>query len=275
MSLPVPSFAGFIQEPEAVGRPKSILLYGTHGTRKSSTCGSLALVEGFNKILYIDIDQGAEVLMSQPAIRAKVQDGTIQVLPISSLDPQAFVKINAVIDEITSKDFGYDAVILDTLDVAQDVAEKHFKAMHANSATSGKKDGFAIWGDLGVWTDEIVRRLHESPFFMGVITAHSKEQTLESGAHRILPRLSGSSKDAIGGIPSIVAYLEYQQHPETGETHLIANVAESDVVISKNRYNLPPMIADPTMPKLFEMIAKATAAEPDAKAEAVAELKAA
>lgn len=270
MSLPVPKFAAGIQAPAEVGRPKSILLYGTHGTRKSSISGSLALVEGFNKILFIDIDQGAEVLMSNPATRAKVQDGTIQVLPISSLDPQALVKLDAVIDEITSQDFGYDAVILDTLDVAQDVKEKALKHIHKDS-----KNTFAIFGELGIWTDETVRKLHESPYFMGVITCHSKEQTLESGAHRILPRLSGSSKDAIGGIPSLVAYLEYQQHPETGEVHLVANVGESNVVISKNRYSLPSMIVDPDMPKLFEMIAKATDAQPGAKAEAVAELKAA
>lgn len=272
MSLPTPSFASFIQAPQEVGRPKSILLYGQHGTRKSSISGSLALVDGFKKILYIDIDQGAEVLMSRPETAAKVKDGTIQVLPISSLDPSAFAKLNSVIEEVTQNDFGYDAVILDTLDVAQDVAEKHFKAVYANSSSSGKKDGFAIWGDLGVWTDEIVRSLHESPNFMAIITAHAKEQTLESGAHRILPRLSGSSKDAIGGIPSIVAYLEYQGHPETGETHLVASVAESDVVISKNRYNLPPLIVDPDMPHLFDLISKSISHDeaPAAKLKAAA-----
>ena len=265
-ALPVPSFASFIQPPKEVGKPKSILLYGTHGTRKTSICGSLALVEGFNKILYIDIDQGAEVLMSNPATRAKVEDGTIQVLPISSLDPQALQKIDAVIDEITSKDFGYDAVVLDTLDVAQDTAEKVIKKRY-----EGTKNTFGVFGDLGVWTDEAARKLHECPYFMGVVTCHSKEQTLESGAHRILPRLSGSSKDAIGGIPSIVLFLEYQQNPETGETHLVAHAGESEVVISKNRYSLPPMIVDPDMPKLFKMIEASIAsgnAQPEAEKKA-------
>lgn len=253
-SLPKPSFAAFLQQPEQVSRPKSILLYGTHGTRKTSIAGSIALTPGFNKTLFIDVDNGAEVLMSNPATRAKIKDGSLEILQVSSLDPQALIKINSVVEEVTNTDFGYDAVILDTLDVAQDVAEKHYKAMYSNASQSGKKDGFAIWGDLGVWTDEIVRRLHECQHLMSIVTCHSKEQTLESGAHRILPRLSGSSKDAIGGIPSIVAYLEYQADPETGETHLVARVAESDVVISKNRYSLPPFIIDPTMPKLFELI---------------------
>lgn len=251
-SLPVPTFADFIQAPTEVGKPKSILLYGTHGTRKTSICGSLALVEDFKKILFIDIDQGAEVLMSNPKTRAKVDDGTIQVLPISSLDPAAFAKLNAVISEICANDFGYDAVILDTLDVAQDVAEKHFKALHSGD----KKNTFAVYGDLGVWTDEAVRKLHESSFFTAVITCHAKEQTLESGAHRILPRLSGSSKDAIGGIPSIVGFLEYQTDTETNKTHLVARVSESDVVISKNRYDLDPFLIDPDMPMLFGMIAE-------------------
>lgn len=255
MSLPIPSFASFIQPPEQVGRPKSILLYATHGCRKTSIAGSIVLTPGFKKALFIDIDNGAEVLMSNPDTRKAVMDGRLEVLQISSLDDDAFIKIGSVIDEITRIDFGYDAVILDTLDVAQDVAEKVIKKRYADS-----KNTFGVYGDLGVWTDEVVRKLHECPHFMSIITCHSKEQTLESGAHRILPRLSGSSKDAIGGIPSIVAYLEYQTDPDTAETHLVARVAESDVVISKNRYNLPPFLVDPDMPSLFAMIATATAA---------------
>lgn len=257
-ALPKPSFAAFLQQPEEIGRPKSILLYGTHGTRKTSIAGSIIKTPGFNKVLFIDIDNGAEVLMNDPSVAKAVREGRLEVLQVSSLDKDAFAKIGAVVDEITTTNFGYDAVILDTLDVAQDVAEKHFKAIYANAASSGKKDGFAIWGELGVWTDEIVRRLHECPHLTAIITCHSKEQTLESGAHRILPRLSGSSKDAIGGIPSIVAYLEYQADPETNETHLVAHVAESEVVISKNRYSLPPFIIDPTMPMIFDLIADKT-----------------
>lgn len=264
MSLPTPSFASFIQPPDEVGRPKSILLYGTHGTRKTSIAGSIIKTPGFKKVLYIDIDNGTEVLMSDPEIKKAVFAERLQVLPISSLDPDAFAKIGSVVEEITNTNFGYDAVVFDTLDVAQDVAEKHFKKLHKDS-----NNKFAVYGDLGVWTDEIVRRLHESQFFMSIVTCHSKEQTLESGAHRILPRLSGSSKDAIGGIPSIVAYLEYQSDPESGEVHLVARVAESDVVISKNRYSLPPFLIDPDMPSLFEQIKGATESA-TAEAEAAA-----
>ncbi|QIK64612.1 AAA family ATPase [Leucobacter viscericola] len=198
-----------MQPPEEVGRPKSILLYGTHGTRKTSIAGSIIKAPGFKKVLFIDIDNGAEVLMNDPVIKEAIVEGRLQILQVSSLDGDAFVKINAVVDEITKTDFGYDAVILDTLDVAQDVAEKVIKKKY-----EGSKNTFGVFGDLGIWTDEIVRKLHESKHFMSIVTCHSKEQTLESGAHRILPRLSGSSKDAIGGIPSIVAYSSTRQIPK-------------------------------------------------------------
>lgn len=250
--LPTPKWASALQTPKEVKLPKSILLYGMPGTRKTSVSASIGQVPKFGKILFIDIDQGAEVLAQREEF------ANVNVLTINSLESGAFAKLNAVIEDITTIDYGYSAVVLDTLDVAQDVAEKHFKAKYASSSTSGKKDGFAIWGDLGEWTDEIVRKLHNSTFFTAVITAHAKEQTSESGAYRILPKLSGSSKDAIAAIPSIVGYLEHTSHPETGERHMVATVGESEKLVTKNRYGLPNQIIDLTLPSLYALIEKNT-----------------
>ena len=253
-TLPRPSFASAFQAPKDVARPKSIFLYGTHGTRKTSIAASISLVPGFDKVLLIDVDNGAEALMNRPELRERVEGGNIDVLQISSLDESAKDKVYHAIKEVCDTDFGYDAVILDTLDVAQDAAEKDIKKQYA-----GTKNTFGVFGDLGIWTDEVTRMLHECPHLTGITTCHSKEQTAESGAHRILPRLSGSSKDAIGGTPSIVAYLEWQQDPETGEQHLVANVGESSTIISKNRYGLPNQLIDPDMPMIYSLITQATA----------------
>jgi hypothetical protein len=253
---PKPAWASAFQTIEEVGDPKSIFLYGTHGTRKTTIASSIYKVEGINRVLHIDIDQGAEALATDPVIRAAIKDGSYNVLPINSLEPNAKVKLDAIIEDVTTTDYGYDAVILDTLDVAQDVAEEVFEAMYATSGKGGKRDGFAVYGDLGVWTDKIVRKLHNCPFFVGVITAHEKENTAEDGTSRIQPRLSGSSKDAIGGIPSVVARLAFRTHPETGERALIATLGEDEKLITKQRYRdaLPQHMRDITLPDLYERI---------------------
>lgn len=252
-TLPKPAWANAFQTATTVGKPKSILLYGTHGTRKTSIASSIAKVAGFERVLHIDIDNGTEVLGNDEDIVKRIKDGSYNVLSINPLEVDAKKKFDAVIDDITTVDYGYDAVILDTLDIAQDVAEKFIKRLHEGDA---KKNTFAIFGELGIWTDELVRKLHDSQFFTAVITAHEKEVTQEDGTVRVVPRLSGSSKDAIGGIPSIVAHLGWSAHPETGDLHLVASVGESSRYISKNRYNLPAQILDTNMVDLYERIEK-------------------
>ena len=250
-TLPKPAWASAFQTAITVAKPKSILLYGTHGTRKTSIASSIAKVAGFKRVLHIDIDNGTEVLGNDEGIVKRIQDGSYNVLSINPLEPGAKKKFDAVIDDITTIDYGYDAVILDTLDIAQDVAEKAIKRIH-----EGSKNTFAVYGDLGIWTDETVRKLHDSPFFTSIITAHEKEVTLDDGSVRVVPRLSGSSKDAIGGIPSIVAHLGWEAHPETGDLHLVSTVGESSRYISKNRYNLPSQILDTDMIDLYSRIEK-------------------
>lgn len=247
--LPRPKWAGAITTPKQDALPKSIYLHGSPGSRKTSTAASIALVPKVGeRVLLIDVDFGSEVLAQNPLYNE------IEILQIDPLEANAFNKLNAVIEDITTTDYGYTAVILDPLSIAQDVAEKHFKALYATAGKGGQQDGFKIWGELGVWTDEIVRRLHTCPYFTAIVTCHSTESKAESGAHRILPKLSGSSKEAIASIPSIVMHLGFQNHPETGERHSIATLGDDDVIQSKNRYGLPPKAIDLDMPKLYSLI---------------------
>jgi hypothetical protein len=242
-------------------KPKSILIYAKHGTRKTSLSGDIINVPGFNRVLHIDIDNGTEVLFRRPDIAPHIwhpeknPTGTYFIQSIRSLEANAKAKLDAIIDDITTTDYGYDAVILDTLDVSQDVAEKVFEGQFATSGKGGKRDGFAVYGALGIWTDEIVRKLHESPFFTAIITAHEKENTSEEGVVTVTPRLSGSSKDAIGGIPSIVAHLAWVANPSDPEDmRLLATVGEHDRYITKNRFDLPRQILDFNLPSLYKQI---------------------
>lgn len=254
---PAPVWANSFQSIEEVGDPKSIFLYGTHGTRKTSIASSIYKVPGINRVLHIDIDQGAETLATDPIIKAAIKDGSYNVLPINSLESHAKANIERVITDVFTTDYGYDAVILDTLDVSQDVAEEVFEAKYATASKKGERDGFAVYREIGSWTDKYVRMLHNAPHFVGVITAHEKENTDEdTGFTKVQPRLSGSSKDAIGGIPSVVMRLQWQNHPSTGERALIATLGEDEKLITKQRYRdlLPRQMRDITLPDLYARI---------------------
>lgn len=246
--LPKPAWASAVTTAEKLGPPQSIFLYGLPGTRKTSSAASIAKVSGFSKVLFIDVDNGTAVLSTEP------EYANVEIVKIDPLDPNALAKIDGIVSDVAQNDYGYDAVVFDTLSVGQDVAEAALKAKYATAGKNGKPDGFAVYGDLGVWTDHLVRKLHNAPHFTGIITCHSTEKRDEAGNLAINPKLSGSSKESIGSIPDLVAHLSFARHPETNEKHLVATVGETPGLISKNRYRLDDVIVDFTLPRLYSLI---------------------
>lgn len=242
-----------IQTPKDVSLPKSVMIYGLPGTRKTTIAATIAQVPGIKRVLFIDVDSGTEVLAR------KKEFENVQIIQISALAEDAELKLTTIINDLCATDLGFDAVVFDALDIGQDIAERSAEALYASSGKGGTRDGFGVYRYVGEWTDRIVRQLHECPFFVAIITCHSTEKVLESGATRILPRLSGSSKDTIGGIPSIVAYLEFRADPE-GNRRLLASVGEQDSMLTKNRFNLGDYIPELTMPELYRRIESANAA---------------
>ncbi len=267
--MPLPSFASAFTPAAQVGPPKSILLYGDTGTRKTSMVGELVKAGLFHKVLFIDIDNGSEVLFNDPEVYAAVEDGRITILPIDALAPDAFQKVDSAILEVAGvyrdpasnklyphpdiPDYGYDLVVLDTLNIAQDVAANHFIATTFSEKT-GKPDGLAAWGRIGIWTDQIARLLHNTSRFVGIIAMHPREVEGKTGITKIKPKLSGGAKDTIATIPSVVAYLGYEKNPETNTVELTATLGQSELYDSKNRYKLPNKVHDFSLVKMYQMI---------------------
>ena len=267
-ALPVPSFASNFTQVLDVGPPKSFLLYGDTGTRKTTMVGELVASGRFKHALVFDIDNGTEAFASDPAIMAAVHDGRITISPIdSALDPEAFQKIDAQILEVCGAyrdhlgvinpnpnipDFGYDLVLLDTVNLAQTVAIKHFQATTFN--TKGQPDTLAAWGKVGIWTDEIARLLHNTKRFTGAMVMHPMTVEDKAGGIKIKPKLGGGMKDTMSTIPSLVAYLAFEKHPDTGVESLVATLGESTLYDSKNRYRLPSKMYDFNLTNLYKQI---------------------
>lgn len=260
MNMPMPSFAAALSKPKEIGSPKSIMLYGAPGTRKTTLTAELIKRPGVQRILFIDIDNGTEALVGDPEVSAALQDGRIQVLAIDSLNDgvaaapgsSAFDQVNFVIQEVANTALGYDFVVLDTLNLMQEVAIKHFLSTTTNS--SGKLDSRAAWGEVSKWTDSMARMLHNSPHTTGVFIMHEKNQTEETGKISIVPKLSGGAKDSIASIPSIVVHLDFEAVGDEGGVKLVASLGDSERFVSKNRYRLPARIEDFSLLKMYELI---------------------
>lgn len=276
-ALPKASFASKKTEPQSIGPCKSVLLYGDTHTFKTTMFGELVRDGFYNKALWLDLDNGSEALASDDDIKAALEDGRIELYAIDPFSPTAKAEIENYILEAAGMwrdpqgnllpnpnipDFGYDLLVIDTVNLMGEVAIKWFLANTYND--KGQLDTRGAWGKFAVWMDEMIRLIHNSKRFAGGFIMHAKSDEENTGAIKIKPKMQGSFKDSIASIPSIVAYLDHQKSPETGETVLTATVGESELYESKNRYRLPPKIYGFNLSKVYETIPnnKTTAASP-------------
>lgn len=268
-ALPRPSFHKVRKPGDApkvvIGPPLSFLMYGDTGTQKTLSIGQ-AIRDGFyNRAVYLNLDKSLEIWATDPAILAAVEDERIIVEDIDQFDPNARMRIESIILELTGMwrradgvilvnpnlpNFGVDLLAIDTVNLMHEIALKDFMATTYNAAGT-KLDGLAAYGRVAVWMDEMIRLIHNSQRLTGAFVAHAKTVEDVTGANKIKPKLSGSFKDSFATIPSIVAYLDQEKHPESGKVVLTATVGSSDLCDSKNRYSLPDKIYDFNLSRLL------------------------
>lgn len=217
--------------------PKSFLIYGPHGTRKTSFAKSLADVKNadgtfrFPKILFIDVDDGTEVI-------EKSYQGRIDIVAVRTAG-----QIRAITEDLKRTDLGYDAVVWDTVDYAQDLIEAEL--------TESTTNGWERWDNILAWTTGLLRTLHANPSYLGVSIAHSETKKAKTGEVREIPKLSGKSSREVGSVPSTVLYTEFDDEGEH-----ITWLGGSNKLDAKNRYGLPNSGKDLNFVKLFNLIDK-------------------
>ena len=233
-NFPELSFAKFIHKAEALNAPKSILLFADAGRGKTWLASSSAEVESMGPVLLLDAEGGASAIARDWK--------NVDVLNITT--HQQFV---SVVEDLLNKPHKYKTVIVDTIGVVMDRAEKYFGEKPEN-----QNNKFGRWGDLKNWANEVFRALHVAPF-TSIIIAHALDDKDENtGAVKTTAMLPGSFKSTLPGIPDIVGYLTVEE--VEGQPQRVLIVAPSNRLITKNRFGLPAKIYQPSMKKIMGLI---------------------
>lgn len=272
MQFPVPAWAAAFSHPDDVGPPKSILMYGKTGTRKTTMYAELVAYGALKRGLIIDIDNGTETLANDPVIRQAIQDGRLSILPINSLDQNAFIQMETVLLDVLGMtrepnpiyaqgnlipdprkpDLGFDLVVFDTLNIAQTIAVDYY--LKTTFTEKGKRDTLAAWGLVGTWTMGFARALQNTNRFVGGLPMHPMSDSENTGKVTIKPKLQGGAKDSIATVPSMAIYLDFERTGNGDEVVLVGYVGESDKYETKNRYRLPPKIMNFNLLRLWQAI---------------------
>src|SRR5690554_3658269 len=119
MANPLDAFKAHMVKPSERNTPNFIMLYGLPGSGKTWLAGSVCEVPGIRKVLLIDTED------STTGALYGFDDEAIDIIPVSTHEGLESV-LDAVIEASESDDFEYDAVIIDTFDVAFERALEYY-----------------------------------------------------------------------------------------------------------------------------------------------------
>lgn len=232
--FPALPFEAHIKKAEALNTPKTIMIYGDPKRGKSWFAASAAELKELSPVLVIDTEGGSS------AIARDWKD--VDVIQIDSHE-----KFQATISALTNQPHKYKTVIVDTLGVAMDRAEKAFGEKPEN-----KNNKFGRWGDLKNWTNDFIRAFHGAPFLSIIVTHAQDEKDENTGAVKTIPMLPGSSKGTLPAIPDIIGYMTSEK-TEDGIQRVLY-LQSSDRFVTGNRFGLPAKMYAPSIKKIIDEI---------------------
>lgn len=230
-------FEAGIKKAAQLNRPNSILVYGDPKRGKSWFAASAAEVAELAPVLVLDTEGGSTAISRDwPDVDVVAAD--------------THEKFDNAINALLDQKHKYKTVIIDTLGVAMDRAEKFFAEKPEN-----RNNKFGKYGDLKVWINDMSRKLHAAPF-LGIIVAHALDEKDENtGGVKTIPLLPGSARNTLPSVPDIVAYLTTEADGD-GNIHRVMYLQSSDRLVSGNRFGLPGRLVDPSMKKIMDKIAE-------------------
>lgn len=233
-NFPALPFEAHIKKAELLNTPKTILIYGDPKRGKSWLAASAAEVKELAPVLIIDTEGGSS------AIARDWKD-------VDVIEAETHEKFQSIITALVSQPHKYKTVVVDTLGVCMDRAEKFFGDKPEN-----KNNKFGRWGDLKNWTNDFIRAFHGAPFLSIIVTHAQDEKDDNTGAIKTIPMLPGSSKGTLPAIPDIIGYMTSEK-TEDGNQRVLY-LQSSDRFVTGNRFGLAPKMFAPSIKKIIDEI---------------------
>lgn len=241
-----------IVKAETLAKPNSILIYGPPGKGKTVFGGSIVDVPGYERVLVVDTE-GSSVALGPWYPEADV---------IKTPTAAAFTKvIEALLNgKLVEPESGepYQAVIIDTLDKAQERQLDVYANAPESRTKGGEENTFFKWSAIKTWTSKIADYLHQADFLTIFIMHEDLDVDETTGKRTTTVMLSGKSQQIFPSVPDIVAYFNIMKVEEDGQkvNKRVADFRPSDKLVAKQRFadKLDGAIPDPTMELVFRKI---------------------
>jgi len=217
------SFEKSIKKATTVDKINSMIIFGEYGTGKTWLAASADDIEDYSPVLIVDIEGSAA--------------GVGRMYPdVDIVSADSHAKLEVIRKELLHEEHPYRTVIFDTYNVAQNRAEKFFKAKPENA-----NNKFGVWSDLKEWSIEFVREMHHAPF-LAIFIAHSQtDKDDNTGKMVTTVKIAGSARTDVPAVPDLIGYLEFVPDDE-GNPIRVLRVGRSSSIITKNRFGIPDTI---------------------------------
>lgn len=206
-------------------------------THNSTMAASICEVEGYEKVLMVDLERGAKAF-------ARMYP-KVDVIDVPLYDIDYF---SDVMNEVVANDgSGYDCIIVDTMSTAQ--------KWKARDIGGGSKLSYDGWYALGEWTMGVMNMLHYmEPLGISIFHVTTKENEVTKEIWT-LPKIDGGAKDSVASVPDLVLYLDVVRKRNKPPVR-VADFVPAETRTTGNRFSwLPEVpIADADMSVIFSYI---------------------
>lgn len=220
------AFLAAVEKATAVDKLGSAIIFGPSGVGKTIFAASSTAIGDYAPVLIVDVEGSAA--------------GVGRLYPdVDVIKADTFEKLESIKWSLLNEEHPYKTVVFDTLNVAQDRAEAHFKVMYPGNS-------FGVWDELKKWTVDFCRDFHHSDMMVFFI-AHSKQDKDDTtGRIETTVKIRGSAVSDVPTVVDLVGYMAVEQDGE-GKMRRVMYVSKHPNIVTKNRFGLEDKIYDPDM----------------------------